>query len=84
MVREDLLGHACPICPSAFDYKIVADNQIHVQHGPAHLGRLHGGPHVQWLKRQREGDATGVAAMERRNIAKAKLFYDYIDGSQST
>jgi phosphoserine aminotransferase len=26
VVREDLLGHALPICPSAFDYKNVADN----------------------------------------------------------
>ncbi len=26
IVREDLLGHALPITPSAFDYKIVADN----------------------------------------------------------
>ena len=25
-VREDLLGHALPACPSAFDYKLVADN----------------------------------------------------------
>src|SRR5256885_15159475 len=27
IVREDLLGHALPACPSAFDYKTVADNQ---------------------------------------------------------
>ncbi|MFX7776716.1 aminotransferase class V-fold PLP-dependent enzyme, partial [Acinetobacter baumannii] len=26
IVREDLLGHALPFCPSAFDWKIVADN----------------------------------------------------------
>jgi len=26
VVREDLLGHALPACPSAFDYKTVADN----------------------------------------------------------
>jgi phosphoserine aminotransferase len=36
----------------------------------------------QWLKRQTEGDATGVAAMERRNTAKAAMLYDFIDGSQ--
>ena len=27
IVREDLLGHALPACPSAFNYKTVADNQ---------------------------------------------------------
>ena len=26
VVREDLIGHALPACPSAFDYKLVADN----------------------------------------------------------
>jgi phosphoserine aminotransferase len=36
----------------------------------------------QWLKRQREGELTGIAAMEQRNIAKAQRFYDYVDGSQ--
>ena len=36
----------------------------------------------QWLKRQREGELTGVAAMEARNKAKADFFYDYLDHSQ--
>jgi phosphoserine aminotransferase len=36
----------------------------------------------QWLKRQREGSLTGVAAMEQRNINKAALLYDFIDQSQ--
>src|SRR5262249_3839885 len=26
IVREDLIGQALPVCPSAFDYKLVADN----------------------------------------------------------
>src|SRR5882724_10123229 len=26
IVRDDLIGHAMPACPSAFDYKTVADN----------------------------------------------------------
>ena len=30
----------------------------------------------------REGELTGIAAMEQRNIAKAQRFYDYVDGSQ--
>ena len=36
----------------------------------------------QWLKAQREGNLTGVAAMEARNMAKAQLLYDFLDGSQ--
>jgi phosphoserine aminotransferase len=36
----------------------------------------------KWLKAQTENGMTGVAAMEQRNIAKAKLLYDYLDQSQ--
>ena len=36
----------------------------------------------QWLKRQTEGELRGVAAVEARNIAKARLLYDCIDGSR--
>ncbi|MBO9680778.1 MAG: 3-phosphoserine/phosphohydroxythreonine transaminase [Acidovorax sp.] len=81
VVREDLLGHALPICPSAFDYRVVAENQS-MFNTPPTWGIYMAGLTFQWLKRQREGDATGVAAMERRNIAKARLLYDTIDQSQ--
>jgi phosphoserine aminotransferase len=36
----------------------------------------------KWLKTQTENGMTGVAAMEQRNIAKAKLLYDFLDQSQ--
>jgi phosphoserine aminotransferase len=36
----------------------------------------------KWLKAQSENGVTGVAAMELRNIAKAKLLYDFLDQSQ--
>jgi phosphoserine aminotransferase len=36
----------------------------------------------KWLKAQSENGVIGVAAMELRNIAKAKLLYDYLDQSQ--
>ena len=80
IVREDLLGHALPACPSAFDYQIVADNDS-MFNTPPTWGIYMAGLTFQWLKRQREGDLSGVAAMEARNIAKAKLFYDYVDQS---
>ena len=80
IVREDLLGHALAICPSAFNYKTVADNQS-MFNTPPTWGIYMAGLTFQWLKRQTEGELHGVAAMEARNIAKAKLFYDYLDSS---
>ena len=80
VVREDLLGHALPACPSAFDYKVVADNAS-MFNTPPTWGIYIAGLTFEWLKNQREGDATGVAAMELRNIAKAKALYDYVDAS---
>ena len=80
IVREDLLGHALPTCPSAFDYKTVADNQSMFNTPPTYAIYM-AGLTFQWLKRQREGDLQGVAAMEQRNIAKADLLYGFIDQS---
>ena len=81
VVRDDLLGHALPACPSAFDYKTVADNHSMYNTPPTYAIYI-AGLTFQWLKRQKEGNVTGIAAMEQRNLAKAKLLYDAIDGSQ--
>ena len=81
IVREDLLGRAQPACPSAFDYKLVADNQS-MYNTPPTWGIYMAGLTFQWLKRQTEGTLTGVAAMEARNKAKADLFYGFLDNSQ--
>ncbi|MCU6432672.1 3-phosphoserine/phosphohydroxythreonine transaminase [Undibacterium sp. Jales W-56] len=75
IVREDLLGHALPICPSAFNWKIVADNDSMYNTPPTYAIYI-AGLVFQWLKRQ-----GGVAAMEQKNIAKAQLLYDYLDSS---
>ena len=80
IVREDLLGHALPICPSAFNYQTVAENQS-MYNTPPTWGIYMAGLTFQWLKRQREGELSGVAAMQARNIAKAQLLYDCIDQS---
>ncbi|MEY4979424.1 MAG: hypothetical protein RLZZ352_1694 [Pseudomonadota bacterium] len=80
VVREDLLGHALSICPSAFNYTTVADNGS-MYNTPPTFAIYMAGLTFQWLKQQREGDAVGVAAMERRNQAKAALLYDFIDQS---
>ena len=81
VVREDLIGHAQPHCPSAFDYKLVAQNDS-MYNTPPTYGIYMAGLVFQWLKAQREGSLTGVAAMEARNLAKAQLLYDFLDGSQ--
>jgi len=75
VVREDLLGHALPVCPSAFDYKTVADNGSMYNTPPTYAIYM-AGLTFQWLKRQ-----GGVAAMEARNLAKAQLLYDFLDSS---
>ena len=80
IVRDDLLGHALEICPSAFNYKTVADNQS-MYNTPPTWGIYIAGLTFQWLRQQTEGALTGVGAMEARNIAKARLLYDFIDGS---
>ena len=75
VVRDELLGRALPICPSAFDYQVVADNHSMFNTPPTYAIYM-AGLIFQWMKR--EG---GVAAMEARNIAKARLMYDTIDQS---
>jgi phosphoserine aminotransferase len=80
VVREDLLGHALPACPSAFNYKTVADNQSMYNTPPTYSIYI-AGLTFQWLKRQKEGGASGIAAMEMRNQAKAELLYSAIDHS---
>jgi len=81
VIREDLLGQALKACPSAFDYRLVADNQSMYNTPPTYAIYI-AGLTFQWLKRQTEGSLTGLAAIEARNIAKAKLLYDFLDQSQ--
>lgn len=75
IVRDDLLGRASPHCPSAFDYRTVADNASMYNTPPTYAIYI-AGLVFQWLKRQ-----GGVAAIEAQNIAKAELLYGYLDGS---
>jgi phosphoserine aminotransferase len=76
IVREDLVGHADPRLPTMLDYKIHADNDS-MYNTPPTYGIYIAGLVFQWLKRQ-----GGVVAMEQVNIAKARLLYEVIDGSE--
>lgn len=84
IIREDLLGHALPITPTAFDFKVVADNGSMYNTPPTYAWYI-AGLVFQWILRQTEatpqGTLTGLAAIEARAVAKAALLYDYLDGS---
>ena len=75
IVRDDLIGQALPVTPSAFDYKIQADNGWMFNTPPTYSIYI-AGLVFKWIKRN-----GGLAAMERRNIAKAALLYDFLDAS---
>lgn len=75
IVREDLLGHALDICPVMLDYKTMADKGS-MYNTPPTYGIYMAGLTFDYVLSQ-----GGVAAMEKRNIEKAKLLYDFLDES---
>ncbi|MFO1364603.1 MAG: 3-phosphoserine/phosphohydroxythreonine transaminase [Burkholderiales bacterium] len=75
IVREDLLGHAPRGTASMLDYKVQADARS-MSNTPPTYAIYVAGLVFKWL--QGEG---GLAAMERRNLAKANLLYDYLGDS---
>ncbi len=81
VVREELLGQALITCPSAFNYKTVADNDSMYNTPPTYSIYI-AGLVFAWLKNQKEGNASGIAAMELRNKEKARLLYEAIDSSE--
>ncbi|MDE2287470.1 MAG: 3-phosphoserine/phosphohydroxythreonine transaminase [Burkholderiales bacterium] len=75
IVREALLGRALSVCPSAFDWKTVAEAHSMYNTPPTYAIYI-AGLVFQWIKRQ-----GGLAAMERRNKAKAEMLYQCLDES---
>jgi phosphoserine aminotransferase len=75
IVREDLLDRALPITPSAFHWKEQAANDSMLNTPPTYAIYV-AGLVFEWALAQ-----GGVAALEERNVAKAKLLYDYLDRS---
>jgi len=76
IVRDDLIGQALSITPSAFDYKQQADNDSMLNTPPTYAVYI-AALVFKWLKEQ-----GGLAQIERHNIAKAKLLYDYLEQSE--
>ncbi len=75
IVREDLTGKAAKGTPSVMDYKLqaAADSMLNT---PSTYGIYIAGLVFKWLKA-----LGGLAEIEKRNIAKARLLYDYLDQS---
>jgi len=76
VVRRDLLGHALPVCPSAFDYVNVANEHSRYNTPPTYAIYM-AGLVFKWLKA-----GGGLQAMEAANRAKADALYGYLDATQ--
>ncbi len=73
IVREDLLGRARPYTPTMLDWKIQADNGSMYNTPPTYpiyVAKLV----YEWLD-----SIGGLEEMQRRNVEKASLLYDYLD-----
>jgi phosphoserine aminotransferase len=73
IVREDLLEQASPLTPAVFHWKTQAENQSMINTPPTYSIYI-AGLVFEWLLAQ-----GGVEAIEKVNIAKANLLYDYVD-----
>jgi phosphoserine aminotransferase len=76
IVRDDLIGNSLPITPSAFNYKLQAENDSMYNTPPTYAIYIAGlvFKHVKQLG--------GLKAMEEHNKAKAAILYDYLDNSK--
>jgi phosphoserine aminotransferase len=72
IVRDDLVGKAQPMPPAMLDYKTHVEAESMYNTPPTYAIYI-AGLVFQYLKRN-----GGVAAMEKRNIEKANLLYDYL------
>jgi phosphoserine aminotransferase len=75
IVREDLLGEVLPGTPAMFDYKIQADNDSMYNTPPTYAVYV-AGLVFKLLKTR-----GGLAEMEKVNLRKANLLYDYLDST---
>ena len=73
IVRDDLIGQAMPLTPSAFDYKQQADNDSMLNTPPTYAIYI-AGLVFNWIKAR-----GGLVAMEAHNRKKAAVLYDYLD-----
>jgi phosphoserine aminotransferase len=75
IARRDLLDRALPITPSAFHWKEQAQNDSMLNTPPTWSIYV-AGLVFEWLL-----GLGGLAEIEKRNVAKAALLYDYLDST---
>jgi phosphoserine aminotransferase len=73
IVREDLLGKALPETPNVLNYKLMADADSMVNTPPTFSVYL-AGLTFKWLL-----ERGGLAGIEKVNIRKSAMLYDYLD-----
>ncbi len=75
IIRKDLVGNARENTPIMFNYQIHADNGSMYNTPPTYsiyICKLV----LEWIK-----NMGGVKAIEKTNVEKAKILYDYLDSS---
>ena len=76
IIREDMLGHAMDITPTMLNYQIQADAESLYNTPPCftiYMCKLV----LEWIKRM-----GGLEGIKANNVKKAKLLYDFLDGSE--
>lgn len=76
IVRNDLLGHALPITPAAFNYQLQAEQGSMYNTPPTYA------IYIMGLVLQHVKAQGGLPAMLEHNQRKAELLYDFIDHSR--
>lgn len=76
IVREDLMGRELSITPKVMSFKKMADADS-MLNTPNCFGIYVAGLVFDWIKAQ-----GGVAELEKINIEKAKMLYDFLDESR--
>lgn len=80
IVRRDLLGRSHALCPSAFDYQIVAQNESMFNTPPTYSIYL-AGLVFQWLLRQAVPGKSALESIQARNLLKARRLYAALDAT---
>lgn len=77
IVREDLIGEPVDGTPTMFSYKVMAENDSMYNTPPCwpiYICKLV----LEWIK----NEIGGLEEMEKRNVQKAGLLYDFLDSSK--
>ena len=76
IIRKDLINDAVSSTPSIMDYALALKNDS-MLNTPASYPLYVLGKVLEWLE-----EIGGIAKIEKRNITKAKVLYDYLDSQQ--